>query len=224
MTSPGKAVSQEDPDRLSSPEAIRVLLAEDHNLVRQALRRVLEDAADLIVVGDVGDGYEVVQAVKELKPDVVVMDFAMPNLMGGAATQKIIELVPDTGVLILSMHSEPSYVRAALDAGARGYVLKSAHDMDLVEAVRRIAAGHHVLDSNISLPDLLLGARRPTARELNILQLIGEGKSNKEIAAQLGISPGTVAVHRFNIMQALSLRKTAKLTLYAIGRGLIDIS
>lgn len=203
---------------------IRVLLAEDHNLVRSALRRVLEEADGVSVVGEAGNGHDAVKTARDLKPEVVVMDFAMPGLMGAAATQQILEFAPTTGVLIVSMHSEPSYVRASLDAGARGYLLKSAQDIDLIESIRRVAAGHYLLDSRITLPDILSGIRPPTPRELEVLGLIGEGKSNKEIAAILGISPGTVAVHRANVTQALALGKTAKLTLYAIGRGLIDIN
>lgn len=204
---------------------IRVLLVEDHNFVRRAFRHLFEDESDIHVVGEASDGHEAVKAAKHLRPNVVVMDFTLPGLMGGAATQSILKAVPETAVLILSMHSEPSYVRASLDAGARGYLLKSALHLDLVEAVRKIAAGRHVLDSRIMLPSFLAASatRPPTARELEVLQLIGEGKSNREIADALGIRMGTVAVHRANIMQALSLGNAAKLTLYAIGRGLINI-
>jgi DNA-binding NarL/FixJ family response regulator len=206
--------------------AITVLLVEDHGLVRRALKRTLEDAADLRVVGEAGDGQEAVKAAKRLQPDVVVMDFALPGLMGGAATQKILESLPETAVLILSMHAERSYVRAALDAGARGYLLKSATDMELSEAVRQVAAGRHVLDSRIVLPEPPLGdATRPlTAREMEVLRLIAHGKSNKEIAVELGIRANTVGVHRNNIMGALAIRNCAKLTLYAIGRGFVEIS
>jgi len=205
---------------------ITVLLVDDHSLVRRALKRTLEDAADLRVVGEAGDGQEAVKAAKRLQPDVVVMDFALPGLMGGAATQKILESLPETAVLILSMHAERSYVRAALDAGARGYLLKSATDMELSEAVRQVAAGRHVLDSRIVLPEPPLGdATRPlTAREMEVLRLIAHGKSNKEIAVELGIRANTVGVHRNNIMGALAIRNCAKLTLYAIGRGFVEIS
>lgn len=208
------------PDRI-----IRVMLVEDHNLVRRAFRRILEDESDFKIVGEASDGHEAVKAAKKLRPDVVIMDFALPGLMGGAVIQKILKTTPETAVLILSMHSEPSYVRASLDAGARGYLLKTAMHLDLIEAVRKIVAGRIVLDSRIILPSFLTASatRPPTARELEILQLIGEGKSNKEIADILGISSGTVAVHRTNIMQALALGNAAKLTLYAIGRGLINI-
>ena len=209
----------------ASTDVIKILLVEDHTLVRRAFRRMLEDEAGLQVIGEAGDGQEAIQAVQDLSPDVVVMDFALPRMMGGAVTEHILQIAPNTAVLIVSMHSEPTYVRASLDAGARGYLLKSALHIDLVSAVRKVAAGHHVLDSRIILPALISedATRPPTARELEVLQLIGHGKSNKEIAASLGISVGTVAVHRANIMKALALDKAAKLTLYAIGRGLVNV-
>ena len=174
---------------------------------------MFEDEPDLQVLGEAGDGQEAIDAAKRLSPDVVVMDFALPRMMGGAVTEHILQTAPNTAVLIVSMHSEPTYVRASLDAGARGYLLKSAMHLDLVEAVRKVAAGHHVLDSRIILPALIT----------EDVQLIGNGKSNKEIAALLRISVGTVAVHRANVMRALALDKTAKLTLYAIGRGLVSV-
>jgi DNA-binding NarL/FixJ family response regulator len=205
---------------------ITVLLVEDHSLVRRALRRTLQDAADLRVVGEASNGQEAVKAARRFRPDVVVMDFALPGMMGGAATQRILEILPEAAVLILSMHAERSYVRAALDAGARGYLLKSATDMELGEAVRQVAAGRHVLDSRIVLPEPPLGdVTRPlTAREMEVLRLIARGKSNKQIAVELGIRANTVGVHRNNIMGALAIRNCAKLTLYAIGRGFVEIA
>lgn len=202
-----------------------VLLVDDHRLVRSAFKRLIEDAPDLRVVGEAGDGNEAVKAAKRLRPDVVVMDFALPDMMGGAATQHILETVPGTAVLILSMHSERSYVRAALDAGAHGYLLKSATDLELVEAVRRIAAGQHILDSRIVFPMPPLGEDRRSLspRELEVLHLIASGKSNKEIGVALGIGANTVGVHRNNIMEALAIRNCARLTLYAIGRGFVKI-
>jgi len=203
-----------------------ILLVDDHTLVRRALKRTLQDARDLRVVGEASDGPEAVKAAKRLRPDVVVMDFALPKMMGGAATQSILESLPETAVLILSMHAERSYVRAALDAGARGYLLKSAADMELGEAVRQVAAGRHVLDSRIVLPELPLDdiTRPLTAREMEVLRLIARGKSNKQIAVELGIRANTVGVHRNNIMGALAIRNCAKLTLYAIGRGFVEIA
>jgi len=211
---------------MSNPKRIiKVLLVEDHNLVRRAFKRMLQDESDFEIVGEAADGREAIKMVKEVSADIIVMDFVLPDLMAGAVIQKILKIAPETAVLVLSMHSEPSYVRASLDAGARGYLLKTAMHIDLIEAVRKIVLGRIVLDSRIMLPGILTDSatRPPTARELQILQLIGEGKSNREIAKLLGISAGTVSVHRANIMQALALGNAAKLTLYAIGRGLVNV-
>ncbi len=205
---------------------ITVLLVDDHRLVLRAFKRMLEDEPDLRVVGEARSGKEAVKAAKELRPDVVVMDFAVPGFTGAAATQRILEKVRGTAVLMLSMHSEPIYVRAALDAGASGYLLKSAVEMELAGAVRKVAAGHHVLDSRLAPPTPRSGeGTRPlSTRELEVLQLIAQGKSNKQIAAALCISAGTVNVHRANIMQELAVHNTATLTLYAIARGLVKIA
>jgi DNA-binding NarL/FixJ family response regulator len=202
-----------------------ILVVDDHSLVRRAFRRTLEDAPDLRVIGEASYSDEAIKATRRLRPDVVLMDFALPGLMGGAATERILEAVPETAVLIVSMHSEPTYVRAALDAGARGYLLKSAVNLDLAEAVRQVASGRRVLDSQIVLPTPATGdATRPlTARELEVLRLIVQGKSHQEIAATLGICANTVRVHRANMMQALAIHSRVKLTLYAIGRGLVTM-
>ena len=202
-----------------------VLLVDDHSLVRRAFRRMLEDAPDIRVVGEANDGPSAILAAQRLRPDVVVMDFALPGMMGGEATQNVIDAVPTTTVLIVSMHSEPSYVRAALDAGASGYLLKSAVELDLAEAVRMIAAGKQVLDARIARPPSIDDpATRPlTPRELEVLRLIVQGKSHQEIAQELGISANTVRVHRANMMQALAIHSCVKLTLYAVGLGLVSI-
>jgi DNA-binding NarL/FixJ family response regulator len=207
-------------------DVITVLLVDDHALVRRAVKRMLEDAQDLRVVGEASDGEEAIKAAKRLRPAVVLMDFALPRMMGGAAAERILELLPKTAILVLSMHAEKSYVRAALDAGARGYLLKSATELELAEAVRKVAAGQHVLDSRIMLPEPPLGDSRRalTPREVEVLQLLANGKSNKEIAAMLGIQPNTVGVHRNNIMNAVAIRNCARLTLYAIGRGFVKIT
>jgi DNA-binding NarL/FixJ family response regulator len=207
----------------SKTRPITVLLVDDHSLVRRALRRVLEDEADLRVVGEASDGMEAVKAARRLRPDVVVMDFALPKMTGGAAAQKILEEAADTAVLILSMHSEPLYVRAAMDAGARGYLLKSADDGELVEAVRKVAAGRRVFDPRVASPsaDLERSSRPLSAREIEVLRLIVQGKSHQEIARELGIRANTVRVHRANIMRALEIHSRVKLSLYAIGRGLV---
>jgi DNA-binding NarL/FixJ family response regulator len=207
------------------PDSItRVLLVDDHSLVRCAFRRMLKGEPDLSVIGEASDGHEAVEAAQRLRPDVVVMDFALPNMNGGLATRHILELLPHTAVLILSMHSSPSYVRSSMDAGARGYLLKSAVDLELAEAVREIAAGRQVLDPQVMLPapPSNHAQRLLTPRELEVLQLIVRGKSSKEIADVLGISANTAAVHRANIMQALAVHNTAKLVLYAVREGLVD--
>jgi DNA-binding NarL/FixJ family response regulator len=208
------------------PAKISVLLVDDHSLVRRGFRRMLEDEADLNVVGEAGNGDEAIQLARTLRPQVVVMDCALPGTSGLAATRKILEELPDTAILVLSMHSEDTLVRQALDAGARGYVLKSAVDLELAAAIRSVAAGRQVLAPELSRAATLKGEAksRLTARELQILQLIVDGKSNKEIADQLSLSANTVAVHRANIMEALGIHKTAELVVYAIRNGLVNIS
>jgi DNA-binding NarL/FixJ family response regulator len=207
------------------PHKITVLLADDHALVRRGFRRMLEDDADISVVAEASDGEEAVRLATELRPRVIVMDCAMPELSGIEATRRILEKVPETGILMLSMHAEETLVSQALQAGARGYVLKNAMDLDLVSAVKSIAAGMTVLDPQISRPDTLKGERggRLTPRELEILQHIVAGKSNKEIASDLNLSVNTVAVHRANIMDTLGIHKTAELVVYAIRNGLVNL-
>jgi DNA-binding NarL/FixJ family response regulator len=205
---------------------ISVLLVDDHSLVRRGFRRMLEDESDLVVVGEAGSGEEAIRLAKSLKPDVIVMDCALPGASGLVATRKILEAIPETAVLMLSMHSEDTLVRQALDAGARGYVLKSAVDLELAAAIRRVAAGEQVLAPELSRNSQLKGEAkaRLTVRELQILQLIVDGKSNKEIAEHFSLSVNTVAVHRANIMDALGIHKTAELVVYAIRNGLVNIS
>jgi DNA-binding NarL/FixJ family response regulator len=207
------------------PNKISVLLVDDHTLVRLGFRRLLEDAPDVRVVGEAKDGEEAIRLAQELRPRVIVMDCALPGVSGLVATRKILEKLPETGVLMLSMHSEDTLVKQAMQAGARGYILKSAVDLELVTAVRNVAAGQTVLDPQLVRPEALRGERdyALTARELEILQLIVDGKSNKEIAAQLDLSANTVAVHRANIMDALGIHKTAELVVYAIRNGLVNI-
>ena len=207
------------------PEKISVLLVDDHGLVRQGFRRLLEDESDIEVVGEAGDGLNAVKFAQELKPQVIVMDCALPGISGLVAARRILEATPDVAILMLSMHSEETWVRQALDAGARGYILKSAMDLELPIAIRKVAAGETVLDPAVSRPAGLKGERNAalTPRELEVLQLIVEGKSNKEIADQLHLSANTVAVHRANIMDALGIHKTAELVVYAIRNGLVNI-
>lgn len=204
---------------------ITVLLVDDHSLVRRGFRRILEDESDLAVVGEASDGAEAVRVAKELRPQVIVMDCALPNMNGLDATRKILAAHPDTAVLMLSMHSEETWVHQALDAGARGYLLKSIVDMELVTAIRRVARGEIVLDPQVAKTATLKGESSSalTARELEVLQHIVDGQSNKEIAAKLGLSANTVAVHRANIMDALGIHKTAELVVYAIRNGLVNI-
>lgn len=205
---------------------IKVLLVDDHSLVRRGFRRMLEDEADIVVIGEAGSGDEAVQLARELAPQVIVMDCALPGTSGLAATRKILETDPLKAILMLSMHSEDTLVRQALDAGARGYILKNAVDLELAAAIRRVAAGELVLDAQLAKPATLRGERNAglTARELEVLQFIVNGKSNKEIADDLKLSVNTVAVHRANIMETLGIHKTAELVVYAIRNGLVNIS
>jgi DNA-binding NarL/FixJ family response regulator len=207
------------------PEKISVLLVDDHSLVRRGFRRMLEDEPDIHVIGEASDGKEAVELTRALKPRVVIMDCALPEINGLQATRKILAFAPDTLVLMLSMHAEDTWVRQAMDAGARGYVLKNAIDLELGSAIRRIVNGETVLDPSLSPKESLKGERNSglTAREVQILQLICDGKSNKEIAAQLELSVNTVAVHRANIMDALGIHKTAELVVYAIRNGLVNV-
>ena len=204
-------------------DTISVLLADDHALVRRGFRRMLEDDPGIRVVGEANNGDEAVSLYLELRPDVVVMDSAMPGMGGIGATRAILAKHPGAHILMLSMHSEETLVRQALDVGARGYVLKSALDLDLAAAVRRIRAGEQVVDPAIARePSSGEDRARLTPRELEVLQLICDGLSNKEIATQLGLSANTVAVHRARIMNALGVHKTAELVMYALQHGLIN--
>ena len=205
----------------SSP--ITVLLADDHSLVRRGFRRLLEDDAAIAVVGEASNGEEAVARFSELRPGVVVMDSAMPGLSGIGATRAILANDPDARILMLSMHSEETLVRQALDAGARGYVLKSALDLDLATAVKRVYAGECVVDEAVARGGASGDARtRLTTRELEVLQLICGGLSNRQVAAHLGLSANTIAVHRAHIMNALGVHKTAELVMYALQHGLIS--
>jgi len=204
---------------------ISILLVDDHSLVRRGFRRLLEDARDITVVGEASDGAEAVRLAEQLRPQVIVMDCALPGMSGLDATLRILQKLPDTAILMLSMHSEDTWVHQAMAAGARGYILKSAVDMELVTAVRRVVAGEVVLDPQLSRATTLKGEGKSglTVRELEVLQLIVAGKSNKEIAVDLDLSANTVAVHRANIMDALGIHKTADLVVYAIRSGLVNI-
>jgi DNA-binding NarL/FixJ family response regulator len=205
------------------PTKITVLLADDHSLVRRGFRRLLEDDSEITVVGEASDGNEAVRMAIELRPQVVVMDCAMPRKTGLVATREILRAAPKVAVLMLSMHSEETLVRQAIDAGARGYVLKSALDLDLAAAIKRVVAGDLVIDPNAGPSSNEGGRQALTPRELEVLQLICAGQSNREIAAKLEVSANTVAVHRANIMSALGIHKTAELVVYAIHHGLVNL-
>lgn len=204
-------------------QRITVLLADDHALVRRGFRRLLEDDPEIEVVGEASNGEDAVAQVAALQPRVVVMDSAMPGMSGIAATRAIVEGDSGARVLMLSMHSEETLVRQALAAGAKGYVLKSALDLDLAAAVKKVFAGELVVDpAVVREPRLGEERSRLTPRELEVLQLICDGLSNKEIAGRLGLSANTVAVHRSRIMNALGVHKTAELVMYALQHGLIN--
>lgn len=211
---------------MPEPDIIRVLLVDDHGLVRRGFRRMLEDDPGISIVAEASDGHEAVEAALEFRPDVVVMDFALPSMNGAVATRHMLKALPDLPVLILSMHSEPTYVQTCIEAGARGYLLKNAMDLELVAAVRQVAAGEMILDPRLGINPGAPKFAAPslTTRELEVLQLIVHGKSNKDIAVVLGLSANTVAVHRAKIMQTLGMHNTAELVVYAIRNGLVSIA
>lgn len=204
---------------------ISVLLVDDHTLVRRGFRRMLEDESDIQVAGEASSGAEAVDLARKLKPQVILMDCALQGESGINVTRTIMGSLPETAVLMLSMHSEETLVRQSFEAGARGYILKNASDLDLAAAIRRVLDGDIVLDAQLKRAENLKGERTAglTARELEVLQLIAMGKSNKEIASELDVSVNTVAVHRANIMNALGLHKTAELVVYAIRNGLVNL-
>jgi DNA-binding NarL/FixJ family response regulator len=201
-----------------------VLLADDHALVRRGFRRLLDDDPTLSVVGEASTGTEAVELARAAQPQVIVMDVAMPGMSGLAAMSAILADRPDAAVLILSMHSEATLVRQAMAAGARGYVLKNAVDLDLAGAIKRVAAGETVLDPSLNRPAPLTGERTRalTPREREVLQHICDGRSNREIAETLNLSVNTVSVHRANIMSALGVHNAAELVAYAIQNGLVN--
>jgi DNA-binding NarL/FixJ family response regulator len=205
-------------------ERLTVLLVDDHGLVRRGFRRILEDDPSLRVVGEASSGEEAVELARRLRPRVVVMDCAMPGAGGLAATRQIVRDAPDSAVLMLSMHAEHTLVRQAFEAGARGYILKNALELDLVAAVKRVASGERVVDPGLAELEIDKGRDSLlTPRELEVLQLICAGRSNREIATALDLSVNTVAAHRANIMEALGVHKTAELVVYAINHGLVSL-
>jgi two-component system response regulator NreC len=208
---------------------IRIVLADDHALVRQGFRMILEAQPDMEIVGQAGNGREAVELAEKLKPDVVVMDVAMPELNGTEATRRLAASTPRTRVLALSMHKDSVYVREILRAGARGYLLKDSGDTDLVAAVRAVAKGEGYISPAVSdavLSDYRKHVTDPldllTGREREVLQSIAEGKTNKEIATALNLSVYTVEAHRGRIMEKLNLHSTGELVRFALRNGLID--
>ncbi len=215
---------------------ITVLLAEDHMIVREGFRKMLELENDLQVVGEVEDGRQAVALVKKLRPDVVLMDIAMPRLNGLEATRQLLKAVPTTKVLMLSAHSDDAYIEDATDSGAVGFLLKQTSSHVVCEAIREVQKGNtffcpsiarrlHERDRKSSNP-AGTPARNPrlTSREIEVLQLIAEGKANKQTAAELGIGLKTVEKHREHLMEKLNIHDTAGLTRYAIGAGIIESS
>jgi DNA-binding NarL/FixJ family response regulator len=200
---------------------IKVMLVDDHALVRRGFRRLLEDEPDIEVVGEAGNGREAVEMAVQLNPQVIVMDYAMPELDGVQAAHEIRRQVRDAAILMLSMHADENYRRNALDAGAKGYLLKNAVDMDLAEAIRHVASGR-----TYGLPGAVEAAEPEleelTPREKQILQLIAQGNSNKDIAALLGLSFNTVSVHRNNLMHKVKVHRTAELVMFAVRKGLVS--
>jgi two-component system response regulator NreC len=212
---------------------IRILLADDHNVMRKGLRLLLESHADFSVVGEAADGRQAVAKAEETKPDVAVLDIAMPNLSGIEAAQRIIAQSPHTAVVVLSMHSDEGYVLRALKAGAKGYLLKDSAEGDLIAAIQAVCEGKTFFSPEISrmlVEDYVREIRSRgvedsyellTSREREILQLIAEGKSNKEVAASLNLSLYTVETHRRNLQDKLNLHSFAELILYAVRKRVI---
>jgi DNA-binding NarL/FixJ family response regulator len=212
---------------------IRILLVDDHAILRSGLRALLANYPDLQVVGEAGDGAAALTRVNELKPDVVVMDVAMPGMNGLSATRQILETHPLTKILILTQYSNKEYVLPLLRAGAGGYVLKQAVDTDLVTAIRAVARGESFLYPPVAKMVLEAYLKEPsgvpddpltqlTEREREILVHVARGRSTREIAEMLHISPNTVDVHRARLMQKLELHSIAEITSFAVRRGLLD--
>lgn len=213
-------------------EKTTILLADDHQLLREGLRGLLDAQPELRVVGEAGDGRTAVKMALELEPEVVILDVSMPELNGIEATRQIVAALPKTRVLSLSMHTDRQTVVEALRAGSSGYLAKMSPFQEMLRAVRTVAAGQRYLSQSVAgaVMDELLNPGAPssayselTSREREVLQLLAEGKSSKEIASALSISSRTVDVHRKHLMDKLELRSAAQLTLYAVKQGLVSL-
>lgn len=213
--------------------SLRILLGDDHTVVRQGLRKILEGHEDWEVIAEAADGREAVRLALELAPNVAVLDIGMPLLNGIEATRQILRRMPDLGILILSMHSDEAFIAQALQAGARGYLLKDSADTDLIRGVTAVSSGKSFFSpaaAKVMLDDYLRHLAKKgivdryealSEREREIFQLIAEGYSNKDIADLLSISVATVETHRAHILQKLDVHNTAELVLYAVRRGVI---
>jgi two-component system, NarL family, response regulator NreC len=212
---------------------LRILLADDHGIVRRGLKSLLESQPDLEVVGEAADGLEALRLCGELSPDLLIIDISMPLMNGIEVASRAQKLEPAPAVIILSMHADESYIMRALGAGARGYLVKDATDEDLLPAVRAVAAGKPFFSPTVAavlMEDYVRQLRARglsdsydllTDREREILQLLAEGRSNKEVAALLDVGLSTVETHRANLMQKLNLHNTAEIVLYAVRKGII---
>lgn len=213
---------------------LRILLADDHALVRSGLRKILESKSEWEVVGETGNGRDAVRLATELKPDIAILDVTMPQLNGIETARQLVKKLPNIRVLMLSMHAEEAYIVQALRAGAKGYMLKDSADVELLRAVTALAGGASYFSpavSKVMLDDYVRHLAEKgvpdrfdslSDREREILQLIAEGHSNKEIAAILSVSPVTIETHRSHILQKLDVHNTAELVLFAVRRGVIS--